>query len=116
MNKGVSFSWFASESTLGYIMLTIAVFAIIVLFVFYAVGQYRLGYPLYGECCVLAGAVSNFIDRIQYGGVIDFIDFHIGSWHFPTFNIADIYICTGITWLVLVQVKEVYDAQSKKNS
>ncbi len=115
-NRGVSFSWFTSYSTAGYVALTLGVFAVIVLFGFYTWGQYRTGKTLYGEMFVLAGAASNFVDRVRHGAVIDFIDLHLGSWHFATFNIADMCICAGITWLVLVQVKEVYDAKFEKNS
>ena len=45
--------------------------------------------------CILGGALGNLIDRIAYGHVVDFIDFYIGSWHWYTFNIADIAICVG---------------------
>ena len=50
---------------------------------------------------VIAGAVSNFFDRIYYGAVIDFIDFHYGAWHWPTFNIADMCIVMGIGGIFL---------------
>jgi signal peptidase II len=114
-NKGISFSWFTSQSTLGYIALTVGILAIIILFGFYTYGQHRLGKQLYGEVFVLAGAVSNLIDRLRHGAVVDFIDVHLGSWHFATFNVADMFICVGISWLMLVQVKEVYDAYVQKN-
>lgn len=47
-------------------------------------------------CLIIAGAIGNLIDRIFYGFVIDFIDFHINNWHFATFNIADSSIFVGI--------------------
>lgn len=114
-NRGVSFSWLSFDSTAGVIALTLGVLAIIVLFGFYTWGQFRLGKILYAETFVLAGALSNVLDRFKHGAVIDFIDFHLGSWHFATFNVADIFICVGITWLMLMQIKEVYDAQRKNN-
>ena len=50
---------------------------------------------------VLAGAIGNLWDRIWYGYVRDFIDFHIGSkYHWPTFNVADSLICIGIFFMV----------------
>ena len=50
---------------------------------------------------VLGGAVGNVIDRIRLGAVVDFIDFHVGDWHWPAFNVADSAICVGAALLVL---------------
>ena len=50
---------------------------------------------------VVGGALGNLIDRLHYGYVIDFIDFHIKSWHYATFNLADSAVCVGATWLIL---------------
>ncbi len=50
---------------------------------------------------ILGGAVGNLIDRVLYGYVIDFADFHIGSWHFATFNIADSAVCIGAGLLIV---------------
>jgi signal peptidase II len=45
---------------------------------------------------ILGGIIGNLIDRIKYGYVVDFLDFHIRSHHFPAFNIADTAICVGV--------------------
>lgn len=50
---------------------------------------------------ILGGAISNLLDRLFYGRVVDFVDFHIKTWHFATFNIADSAISTGIVILIL---------------
>lgn len=50
---------------------------------------------------VLGGALGNLMDRARLGYVIDFIDFHVGHWHYATFNVADSAVCVGATWLVL---------------
>ena len=50
---------------------------------------------------VLGGAVGNVIDRVRLGAVVDFIDFHVGDWHWPAFNVADSAICVGAALLVL---------------
>ena len=52
---------------------------------------------------IIGGAIGNFIDRVFMGYVIDFLDFYIGSYHFPTFNIADIFITVG-AFLLIVEV------------
>jgi signal peptidase II len=46
-------------------------------------------------CLTIGGALGNLWDRVTYAHVIDFLDFHIGSWHWPIFNIADSGICVG---------------------
>ncbi len=50
---------------------------------------------------IVGGALGNVVDRIRLGGVVDFLDFHIGSWHWPAFNIADSAICFGVALLLL---------------
>jgi len=50
---------------------------------------------------VLSGAVGNLIDRLRYGEVIDFLDFHLFTYHWPAFNIADSAICIGIGLMAL---------------
>lgn len=50
---------------------------------------------------VAGGAVGNVIDRLVYGHVVDFIDFYVGQWHWPTFNIADSAISVGVVVLIL---------------
>lgn len=44
---------------------------------------------------VLGGALGNLVDRVRFRAVIDFLDFYIGSWHWPAFNVADMAICLG---------------------
>ena len=50
---------------------------------------------------VLAGATGNFVDRVRYGYVIDFIDMHLGFMHWPTYNVADIAIAVGVGLLLV---------------
>lgn len=50
---------------------------------------------------ILGGAVGNLIDRVRFGYVVDFIDFHIGTWHFATFNIADAAISIGAVMMLI---------------
>lgn len=50
---------------------------------------------------ILGGAVGNLIDRLRLHFVIDFFDFHIGGWHFATFNVADSAITVGVVFLVV---------------
>jgi signal peptidase II len=50
---------------------------------------------------VIGGAIGNAIDRVAYGAVADFFDFHLGGWHWPAFNIADAAITVGALCLLL---------------
>lgn len=50
---------------------------------------------------ILGGAIGNFYDRLTLGYVIDFFDFHLGNWHFATFNVADSAICVGVLMWIL---------------
>jgi signal peptidase II len=50
---------------------------------------------------ILGGALGNVIDRLRFGAVVDFLDFHAAGWHFPAFNVADSAITVGAALLVL---------------
>ena len=55
---------------------------------------------------LFAGIVGNLIDRIQTGRVVDFIDVYVGSYHWPTFNVADSAITVGVILLLLSGFRE----------
>jgi len=50
---------------------------------------------------VLGGAIGNLVDRVRLGYVVDFIDVHVGGWHYPAFNVADSAITCGVILLLL---------------
>ncbi len=56
---------------------------------------------------ILGGAIGNLIDRIAYGHVIDFLDLHVGGWHWPAFNVADSAITLGAILFVLDEFRRV---------
>jgi len=57
--------------------------------------------------CILGGAIGNVIDRVLYGYVVDFLDFHWRGWHFPAFNLADSAITIGAACLILDELLRV---------
>ena len=67
-------------------------------------GQRLFGFAM---ACVLGGAVGNVIDRVIYGHVVDFLDFHALGLHFPAFNIADSAITVGAACLILDELLRV---------
>lgn len=60
----------------------------------------------FGLACVLVGAIGNFIDRVFLGHVIDFIHVYYGNRHFPIFNVADIFVTTGVGFIILSSFTE----------
>ena len=101
-NKGAAFGLFSfNEGDLynifsGFILLVII---IVLILVFKSKGVKRLSYLL-----VFGGAIGNFYDRLIYKAVPDFIDFHIGNFHWFVFNVADIFISIGVLCLILIEL------------
>ncbi len=60
---------------------------------------------------IMGGALGNVIDRLVHGRVIDFLDFHVGGWHWPAFNLADSAIVVGAVLLVLDELRRVRGAR-----
>jgi signal peptidase II len=50
---------------------------------------------------VIGGAIGNVIDRLRFGAVVDFLDFHVAGWHWPAFNVADAAICVGVGLILI---------------
>jgi signal peptidase II len=101
-NRGVAFSMMDEGGDAGrWGLSAVAIVAgILVLFYFWRVP--RAHDRLLGALALLlAGIVGNVTDRIRLGFVIDFIDVQLGSWHYPTFNVADMAICVGAGLMIL---------------
>jgi signal peptidase II len=106
-NEGAAFSFLASQSGWQrYLFTGIGVAA--ALFIVYLLVRHA-GKPLFcwALALLLGGAVGNVIDRILYGHVIDFLDFHVRGWHWPAFNVADSAICIGVALFVLDELRRV---------
>lgn len=102
-NEGAAFS-ILSGNRLLFIFITVLV---LILFYFFLLKNKKIiktKQLLYG--LLLGGIIGNFIDRILYGYVIDYLDFNIGSYNYPVFNIADSLIVISIIWLIVLSVKE----------
>lgn len=96
-NRGAAFGFLNRSDIEWQFWLFFVATIIAVFFIFFLVktnkGKDR--YLIFSLALVLGGALGNFIDRIRLGSVVDFLDFYIGQWHWPAFNIADIAICLG---------------------
>ena len=62
---------------------------------------------------IIGGAIGNLIDRVQTGRVVDFIDFYVGTWHWPAFNVADSAISIGIVFLLITSFRAELAAKKK---
>ena len=101
-NYGVTLSAFAKRSTESqYAMASMALCLLIALSV-YAGKRMPCARTRYGLALAWAGGISNAMDRLRHGGVIDYLWFHVGDWHWPAIvNIADLCICLGCAILAM---------------
>jgi signal peptidase II len=101
-NTGVAFSMFDDHGSAGRWGLSVVAFIAAALVLFYFWRTPRTDDKVLGGLALLlAGIIGNVTDRARLGYVVDFIDVQFGSWHYPTFNVADIAICTGAGLLIL---------------
>lgn len=101
-NTGVAFSMFDGHGDAGRWALSGLAFAAASLVLYFFWKTPRSDDRILGALALLlAGIVGNVSDRVRLGFVVDFIDVQFGNWHYPTFNIADIAICTGAGLLIL---------------
>jgi len=99
-NRGVSFGLFASESSWTPILLSALAIAIsVVLIVWLKRAETRLLALALG--IVIGGAIGNVIDRVIWGHVYDFLDFHVAGYHWPAFNVADSAISIGVVLILI---------------
>lgn len=101
-NPGVAFSMLDEHGEAGRWGLSIVAIVAATLVMYFFWRTPRTDDRVLGSLALLlAGIVGNVIDRIRLGFVIDFIDVQFGSWHYPTFNVADVAICCGAGLLLL---------------
>ncbi len=93
-NRGVSFGMFNSGGAFAPWLLSGLALAVVVGLVIWLKRSDQLLTGL-GLGLVIGGALGNVIDRIRFGAVVDFLDFHLASYHWPAFNLADAGICVG---------------------
>ncbi len=99
-NRGVSFGLFDSDAV--WLPTVLSLLAVgIVAFLFLWLRETRDRLAALGIGLVIGGAIANVVDRVRFGAVTDFLDFYVGAWHWPAFNLADAAITTGVV-LILV--------------
>ena len=100
-NEGIAFGLFSFNEKYLYNFLTLLIIIIILIIFFMFIKS--VGFKKYSLLMILGGALGNVFDRICYKGVPDFIDFHIGDFHWFIFNFADVFITLGVFFMILFE-------------
>ena len=98
-NTGIGFGLFSSNSLIIYNIVTTLVCLVILILTYIAINSVNLEKIIYS--IIIGGAFGNVYDRLFYAAVPDFIDLHYNNFHWFTFNVADIFITTGIILFIL---------------
>jgi signal peptidase II len=99
-NSGVSFGFFNNGAAVNPLVFS-AVAVVVIAILIYWLSRIETALLAVAVGLIVGGAAGNVIDRVRLGRVIDFIDFHVGAWHWPTFNVADSAICIGVAVMLL---------------
>ena len=109
-NKGIAFGLLSFSESYLYNVLSIIILIIIILLVI--ISLKNQGFKRYSLLMIVGGALGNLHDRIFFKAVPDFIDFHVGEFHWFIFNIADIFITSGVIFMIVL---EIFDNSIKKH-
>ena len=101
-NTGIAFGLFSFSNEITYHLFTALIILInlIIIYLIIVTKDFRKYFFL----LILGGSFGNLFDRLYYGSVPDFVDFHIGNFHLFIFNIADIFITMGVICLILAEL------------
>ncbi|MGA2526851.1 MAG: signal peptidase II [Smithellaceae bacterium] len=111
MNPGAAFGFLAGAPEIFRYLFFISITVLAILLIIYYILKSKAQDVLIviSLTLIFGGAVGNLIDRIRFGAVVDFLDFYIGTWHWPAFNAADSAISIGavlMIWEMLVSRKK----------
>lgn len=94
-NRGISFGILNNHSDLAFWLINGTVVGIIGYIIYLLSKETKLS-MIVSFGCILGGALGNLADRLFRGGVVDFLDFHLGGLHWPAFNVADSFVVLGV--------------------
>ena len=101
-NEGIAFGLFSFDESHFYNFLTILI-TIITVIIFFMILK-NSGFKKYSFLMIFGGALGNLYDRIFFKAVPDFIDFHIGNFHWFIFNVSDIFITLGVSFMIILEI------------
>jgi signal peptidase II len=99
-NRGMSFGLFNNGAGVNALLFSLLAAVIVAVMVFW-LSRVESSLLAVAIGLVIGGALGNVVDRIRFGAVVDFLDFYIGTWHWPAFNVADSTICVGVAAMLL---------------
>lgn len=113
-NTGISFSMFNDYGNAGKIGL-IAFALAVVIFLLHWMYKEENRLKIFALALIIGGALGNVVDRVRAGAVLDFLDFHYKTMHWPAFNLADTFICIGAFLLIWLEIstKNHYNNQMR---
>ena len=100
-NKGIAFGLFSFNKLYLYNILSLIILIVVVTLVLMSLKN--KGLKKYSLLMIVGGALGNLHDRIFFNAVPDFIDFHIGNFHWFVFNVADIFITVGVISMIILE-------------
>jgi len=102
-NRGMAFGLMNRPDAdfVFYALVIASIGAIAILLIWLFRFEQERGRITFGLSLILGGAVGNLVDRIRFREVIDFMDFYLGSYHWPAFNVADSAITIGTLWVAI---------------
>jgi signal peptidase II len=101
-NKGIAFGLLPFTESHFYNILSLIISLIVAILVLMSFKSQ--GFKRYSLLMIVGGALGNLHDRILFNAVPDFIDFHVGSFHWFIFNVADIFITVGVISMVILEI------------
>ena len=101
-NTGIGFGLVAMETNIYYHILTSIIVIINIGLIFFLIKSKDI--HVYLIALIIGGSLGNLFDRIYYYAVPDFVDLHLGDYHWFIFNVADIFITVGIIGLILIEL------------
>ena len=101
-NTGIGFGLISLETNIFYHILTLIIAVVNIVLIFFIIKS--KGIYVYLLALIIGGSLGNLFDRIYYYAVPDFIDFHVGNFHWFVFNVADIFITVGIIGLMFTEL------------
>ena len=105
-NSGIGFGILQLEANIFYLLISIIITAINLILIYWMLTSSNYLESIFISI-ILGGALGNLFDRYYYSSVPDFIDFHYESFHWFTFNIADIFITIGIIGLIIIDLFKI---------
>ena len=101
-NKGIAFGLFSFDKIYFYNLLSATIAFVIVILLIMALKS--VGFKRYSLFMIIGGALGNLHDRIFFSAVPDFIDFHVGEFHWFIFNVSDIFITLGVIGMIILEL------------